>query len=92
MRFEWVIEKAKINLKKHKVAFSEAETVFGDPLARTYHDKVHSVGEKRELMVGLSSLGRLLIVSFTERGPATVRIISARTVTPKERRSYEHTK
>lgn len=92
MRFEWDIEKAERNFKKHNVEFSEAETVFGYPLARTYYDEAHSVQEKRELIVGLSSQGRLLIVSFTERGPDTIRIISARIVTSKERRSYEHTK
>jgi uncharacterized DUF497 family protein len=64
MQFEWDIEKAAINLKKHGISFSEAETVFGDPLARTYYDKAHSVGEKRELVVGLSSRRRLLIVSY----------------------------
>jgi uncharacterized DUF497 family protein len=48
MEFEWDIEKAAINLKKHRVTFSEAETVFRDPLARTYYYRAHSVGEKRD--------------------------------------------
>ena len=43
MQFEWNIEKANSNLKKHVVSFREAETVFGDPLARVFDDEEHSV-------------------------------------------------
>jgi uncharacterized DUF497 family protein len=90
MQFEWDIEKAKANLKKHKVNFSEAETVFGDPLAKIFDDETHSSEEKRELIIGHSIQNRLLIVIFTERENDTVRIISARAVTLQERRDYEN--
>jgi len=90
MQFEWNPEKAELNLKKHEVDFSEAETVFGDPLAKIFDDEEHSFDEKREIIVGHSIQNRLLIVGFTERENDTVRIISARITTPKERRDYEN--
>ena len=81
-----------MNLKKHGIDFSEAETVFGDSLTKIFDDEEHSFDEKREIIIGHSIQNRLLIVSFTERGDDTVRIISARTTTPKERRDYENAK
>lgn len=86
--FEWDAEKAAVNLRKHGVAFQEALTVFADPLAGIHDDPDHSEDEERELIIGHSSSGRLLIVSFTEL-PKSVRIISARRVTRRERRDHE---
>ena len=90
MQFEWNPEKAETNLKKHKVDFVEAETVFGDPLAKIFNDEEHSFEEKREIIVGRSVENRLLIISFTERENDTVRIISARLTTAQERKDYEN--
>ena len=90
MQFEWDKEKAKANLKKHGVSFEEAKTVFGDSLARIFDDEEHSFGEKRNGIVGHSIHKRLLIVSFTDRENDTIRIISARETTPKERSKYEN--
>jgi uncharacterized protein len=87
MRFEWDIRKAKLNLSKHRVTFEEA-TAFRDPLSATGSDPDHSAGEKRFVTFGLSSKGRLLTISHTERGEA-IRIISARRVTKQERKIYE---
>lgn len=92
MQFEWNPEKAKTNLKKHKVDFAEAETVFGDPLAKIFDDEEHSFEEKREIIVGHSTENRLLIISFTERENDTVRIISASLTTPQQRKDYENAK
>ena len=88
MQFEWDRKKAKKNLKKHKVSFDEAMTVFYDSLSATFDDPDHSVDEQRLITVGYSSHGRLLVVSHTERGNA-IRIISARTATSHERRKHE---
>jgi uncharacterized DUF497 family protein len=90
MQFEWDEEKASINLKKHGVSFEEAETVFGNPLARIFEDERHSFEERRDGIVGHSDENRLLVVSFTEKENDTIRIISAREATPKERREYEN--
>jgi uncharacterized DUF497 family protein len=87
--FEWDYDKSKTNLKKHKVSFDEASTVFDDPLAAIFSDDAHSDQESRELLVGHSNLNRLLVVSFTERGRDRVRIISARLATKSERKAYE---
>ncbi len=88
MEFEWDPEKAEENLRNHGVAFTEAQTVFGDPLEVTIPDPDHSDGEFRFLSLGRSEADRLLVVSYTERG-SRIRIISAREATPKERRDYE---
>ncbi|MGH2397072.1 MAG: BrnT family toxin [bacterium] len=88
MRFEWDGRKAAANLKKHRVAFDEAVTVFYDPLAATFGDPDHSDDENRLITVGYSSRGRLLVVSHMERGGAT-RLISARRATARERTRHE---
>jgi uncharacterized DUF497 family protein len=88
MQFDWDREKAKGNLRKHRVPFDEAVSVFYDPLSATFNDPGHSVGEKRFITVGYSARGRLLVVSHTERGNA-VRIISARVATRRERKRHE---
>ena len=88
MAYEWDQEKAATNLEKHGVSFEEASTVFGDPLYIDFYDPDHSIEERRYLIMGQSTAGRLLIVSYTERDEV-VRFISAREVTPSERRAYE---
>ena len=74
--------------KKHGVSFTEAMTVFADPLSLTGHDPDHSHAEDRYITMGLSAPGRLLVVSHTDRGEK-VRIISARKASWPERRDYE---
>ena len=88
MPFDWDPDKAAENLRRHRVSFEEAATVFRDPLSWTFPDPEHSEGEERNLDIGHSERGRLLIVIYTER-LGQVRIISARLATRKERRSYE---
>jgi uncharacterized protein len=88
MEFEWDDAKAASNELKHGVSFAEAATAFADPLAAIFPDEDHSNGETREILVGYSERGRLLLVSFTER-PPNIRIISARAATPTERRNHE---
>ncbi len=90
MQFEWDTGKAETNLEKHNVSFVEAETVFGDPLAKIFDDETHSFEERRETIVGHSANNRLLIICFTEIENDTVRIISARMTTVHERRDYEN--
>jgi uncharacterized DUF497 family protein len=88
MRFEWDPRKAAANLRKHDISFEEATTALRDDLALTGRDPDHSTGEARYITFGVSSQGRLLVVSHTERG-GLVRIISARTATKSERKIYE---
>jgi uncharacterized protein len=88
MNFEWDESKATANLKKHGVSFEEAKTVFSNELAIILDDEAHSIGERREIMIGHSRNNSLLLISFTER-PNAIRIISARLATRKEREDYE---
>ena len=60
--FEWDSRKAKTNQRKHGVSFDEALSVFEDPLAMIFDDSAHSHDEHRELIVGRSILGHLLLV------------------------------
>ena len=89
MKFEWDEEKAAANVKRHGVSFEDATTVWDDYFNIELFDHTHSEAENRFLMIGESNEHKLLIISFTER-ENNVRIISARELTPKERREYEH--
>jgi uncharacterized DUF497 family protein len=88
VEFEWDPDKERSNIERHGVDFTEAATVFGDPLELTISDPDHSVGEFRFLSIGHSSFNRILVVSYTEREDR-IRIINARTPSPQERRQYE---
>lgn len=89
LRFEWDPVKAASNIRKHQVTFDEAATVFADPLAAIFDDEVHSDTRRREIIIGHSVLGRLLVVAFVQRSRNAVRVISARPATGTERRGYE---
>ena len=88
-RFEWDKRKAISNEKIHGITFDKASTVFRNSLAFIFDDEYHSEDEPREIIIGHSIGGRLLVVSFTERAESVVRIISARPATKKEREDYE---
>ena len=88
MKFEWNTEKAYKNERKHGVSFQEALTVFQDALSLTYPDTDHSADEDRFLIIGLSSSGNVLVISHIFRNDS-IRIISARKATKKERYFYE---
>jgi uncharacterized protein len=88
VNFEWDPAKARLNRRKHRVAFEEAATVYGDALALTYPDPDHSSSEQRFITVGMSSAKKVLILAHTERGES-IRIISARKATNRERKQYE---
>lgn len=60
--FSWDEKKAGANLKKHKISFEEAKTVFSDPNARMIFDPEHSGNEDRFILLGISSGLRLLVV------------------------------
>jgi uncharacterized DUF497 family protein len=88
MGFEWDEEKAKANLKKHRVDFDEAATVLSDPFSITILDPDHSADEQRYIDIGSSAAGRVLVVVYAERG-SNLRIISCRKATLSERKLYE---
>ena len=91
--FEWDPAKAASNLRKHKVGFELAATVFLDPLMRSILDEDHSEFEQRWITMGRARDGRLLVVSHTdawaEGDKTSVRLISARPPTRNEQRQFE---
>lgn len=86
--FEWDEKKAKSNLKDHKVSFEAGTTIFNDLFVATMPDLEHSIKEERNISIGMSVKGRVLVVVYMERGENR-RIISCRKTTPAEREIYE---
>lgn len=91
--FEWDANKARDNLRNHKVSFDEAKTIFNDPYLATYPDEFHSDSEDRYISIGYSTRNRMLLAVHTEyqetEGSLIIRIISSRKATPSERKFYE---
>ena len=90
--FSWDTRKAIINFGKHGVSFEEAATIFADTEGLNWEDSVHSAQETRYKRVGMSVGGNILITVYTVRrtkdGKETIRIISARRASRKERKAY----
>ena len=91
--FEWDPAKAASNLRKHKVSFELAATVFKDQLMQSIPDEDRSDFEERWITMGLAGNGQLLVVSHTytemDGDKQSVQIISARTATRNERGQFE---
>ena len=88
MTYEWDPVKAATNVRRHRVTFEEAASVFLDPTALTFRDPDHSQVEEREITIGRSARQRVLFVAHAAREGA-VRIISARRATRREQKQYE---
>jgi uncharacterized protein len=86
--FEWDLEKAEANFRKHGVRFSEAEPVFADGLAVTIIDDESDPNEQRFVSIGRGVKDRVLIVVYCYRG-TNIRIISVRPAEAHERAQYE---
>jgi len=89
IEFSWDARKGRQNLRKHKVSFEEAATVFYDESAIEFFDPEHSTDEERFLMLGISGRLRIMVVNYCLRKEGTeIRIISARKATKKEEEVY----
>jgi len=89
MHFDWDLHKAEQNLKKHKVSFEEACSVFMDKRAVQFFDDGHSANDDRFIMLGMSSFLRMLVVCHAvQEAEEIIRIISARKATKKECQHY----
>jgi len=86
LQFEWDENKEKINIRKHGISFDEAALVFFDDMRTERYDAKHSVNEDRLTIIGRAN--GILFVVFTEREENTMRIISARPATKKEKGEY----
>ncbi len=91
--FEWDENKAKSNLRKHKIGFDEAKTIFDDQFVVTFSDDFNSFEEERFISIGISNVNRVLLVVHTEVSKQAdailIRIISCRKATALEQRIYE---
>ncbi len=89
LNFKWDSIKNTSNIKKHKVSFEEAKTVFLDDNAAIAYDPDNSINEERFIIIGFSLFARLILVCFCERNNGnTIRIISARKLTKKELKDF----
>ncbi|HBC81850.1 MAG TPA: hypothetical protein DC012_07770 [Escherichia sp.] len=90
--FEWDVNKAKSNLRKHGIRFEDAVLVFDDPHHLSMQDRYEN-GEYRWQTIGLVHGIVVILVAHTirfESGEEIIRIISARKADRKERSRYEH--
>ncbi|HEY5055671.1 MAG TPA: BrnT family toxin [Acidobacteriaceae bacterium] len=87
LTFEWNAKKAAANLRKHKVSFEEARSIFGDRYELMLSDPDHSAEEQRSISIGESETGRLLLVVYVERSDV-IRLISSREAEKREAAQY----
>jgi uncharacterized DUF497 family protein len=91
--FEWDIRKARSNVRKHKISFERAATIFRDPNLLSIPDEEHSEAEERWITMGLDETAALIVISHTflkiERNASRIRIFSARKATKRETKYYE---
>lgn len=85
--FEWDKGNLTKNWEKHRVTPWECEQVFFNIPLVVADDAVHSSKEPRYYVLGHTDAGRRLFLVFTVR-KRQIRIISARDMSPKERRAY----
>ncbi|MBU0559909.1 MAG: BrnT family toxin [Bacteroidetes bacterium] len=91
--FQWDQRKNLANIKKHRISFEEAKTVFYDENARVIPDPEHSANEDRFIILGFSSNLKLLIVVHTyKENDEVIRIISVRKATKSESKYYNEAK
>lgn len=86
-RFEWDEDKNRQNIRKHEFDFADADELFGGVFL-FWPDLRKDYGESRWIGIG-TIRGRTAVVAFTERGPDTIRVISLRKATRRERKQYE---
>ena len=87
MLFEWDENKNKENLKKHGFDFADAWELFENPLL-VRADSRKEYSEERWTGIGNMGNGIVTVIAFTRRGKETIRIISMRKASKKERQYY----
>jgi uncharacterized protein len=87
MIFEWDDAKNQSNLRNHGFDFADAEKLFRGLLV-VESDTRNDYDENRWSGLGVVG-GCLAQIVFTEPAPGTIRIISLRKATSRERKEYE---
>lgn len=90
MRYQWDEEKRKANVDKHGEDFADAAQFFDWSRAQITPDTRHDYGESLLVACGPRHDGRVMVLTFTVRGP-DIRIISYRKANRRERSRYEQT-
>ena len=86
--FDWDEGNLLKNWERHGVTAAESEQVFFNRPFLALSDEYHSVGEDRFFLLGKTDSDRHLFLAFTIRVDL-IRVISARDMSRKERRSYD---
>ena len=87
--FDWDSGNATKTWDRHEAAPGEAEQVFFNRPLVAVVDQKHSVDEARFFALGQTDSGRRLFLVFTFRG-TSIRVISARDMSRRERQEYEN--
>lgn len=88
MKFEWDINKNKINIHKHNISFEQACSIFNDPNILSIPDEKHSENEERWISLGMNYQLKILVVVHLFKENNIIRIISARKATNNEQQTY----
>ncbi len=90
--FDWDPAKDRMNIRKHRVSFRQAATIFRDPEQVSIYDDKHSDEEDRWITLGIDIFGVVRVVVHTAEEVAAdvmrIRIISARRASKNELRQY----
>lgn len=93
IKFDWDKKKNAANQKKHGISFEEATEVFEDPLHISVMDRRFDYFDERWITLGATKKGTVIVLGhlyyFSESDEETIRIITARKATKKERENYE---
>ena len=87
---EWDSRKALSNALKHGVDFADAAVALEDPHSITIEDP-DAADESRYITIGIDPKGRVLVTVFTHRD-RSIRIITSRKASKRERHCYENMK
>jgi hypothetical protein len=87
MKFEWDESKNQINIRKHGFDFSDAEELFRGFFLFDA-DLRYPYAEERWIGIGMTK-GRVAVLAFARTGEETIRVISLRKASRRERAQYE---
>jgi hypothetical protein len=90
-RFTWDPEKDRLNQAKHGISFAEARATWIHRLTRDREDLDYSHGELRTAAIGPMPNGQVIVIVTGVARDGSIRIISARRATKRERHAYEET-
>ena len=88
-RVTWDPEKDRLNQAKHGISFAEAELALASNPIRCWPDAPHSADEPRTITMGFTPAGHVVVIVTSVDRDGSIRIISARRATKRERHVFE---